>query len=414
MSTPRITVIGSALSGNKGAAAMLESAVQTLGERLGEVEFTLLSMYPEEDRAQNPYPNLEVVAADPKTLGVTINSLALAHRLLPPLRPLLRRHRAIRALAQSDALLDQGGITFTDGREKFLLYNVASILPALNLHTPVFKCAQAVGPFKNPINRIVSKVFLPKAQTLVTRGRITHEFAEGLGLTNLVAGADYAFSLEMDGTEEQGLREAGVDLEFFADCEVVGVCPSVVLQKKVEGRGDDYVGQMIAFIERLRRDGKKVLLVPHSVRTGTEKSHNNDLPLCTRINDLLVRGEDVLFVDRELSSQQLRHLIGRCDLFVASRFHAMVSSLAMAVPTLVIGWSHKYREVLEMFALEEWAFGHDQLTPEHLWSRFEDLSARRDEVQGKLDQHLPEVKRRSLAQADLIAELVTERADRRV
>lgn len=413
MSTPRITVIGSALSGNKGAAAMLESAVQTLGERLGEVEFTLLSMYPAEDRAQNPYPNLEVVAADPKTLGVTINSLALAHRLLPPLRPLLRRHRAIRALADSDVLLDQGGITFTDGREKFLLYNVASILPALNLGTPVFKCAQAVGPFKNPINRIVSKVFLPKAQTLVTRGRITHEFAEGLGLQNLVAGADYAFSLAMDGTEEQGLREAGVDLGFFEDGEVVGVCPSVVLQKKVEARGDDYVGQMIAFIERLRRAGKKVLLVPHSVRTGTEKTHNNDLPLCTRIAGLLVPGEDVLFVDRELSSQQLRHLIGRCDLFVASRFHAMVSSLAMAVPTLVIGWSHKYREVLEMFELEEWAFGHDQLTPSHLWDRFEELSARRDEVQGLLDQHLPEVRSRSLKQADLIAELVRGRAARR-
>lgn len=413
MSTPRITVIGSALSGNKGAAAMLESAVQTLGERLGEVEFTLLSMYPAEDRAQNPYPNLEVVAADPKTLGVTINSLALAHRLLPPLRPLLRRHRAIRALADSDVLLDQGGITFTDGREKFLLYNVASILPALNLGTPVFKCAQAVGPFKNPINRFVSKVFLPKAQTLVTRGRITHEFAEGLGLQNLVAGADYAFSLAMDGTEEQGLREAGVDLGFFEDGEVVGVCPSVVLQKKVEARGDDYVGQMIAFIERLRRAGKKVLLVPHSVRTGTEKTHNNDLPLCTRIAGLLVPGEDVLFVDRELSSQQLRHLIGRCDLFVASRFHAMVSSLAMAVPTLVIGWSHKYREVLEMFELEEWAFGHDQLTPSHLWDRFEELSARRDEVQGLLDQHLPEVRSRSLKQADLIAELVRGRAARR-
>src|SRR5690606_3750853 len=147
-----------------------------------------------------------------------------------------------------------------------------------------------------------------KAQTLVTRGRITHEFAEGLGLQNLVAGADYAFSLAMDGTEEQGLREAGVDLGFFEDGEVVGVCPSVVLQKKVEARGDDYVGQMIAFIERLRRAGKKVLLVPHSVRTGTEKTHNNDLPLCTRIAGLLVPGEDVLFVDRELSSQQLRHL----------------------------------------------------------------------------------------------------------
>ncbi|WP_341856565.1 polysaccharide pyruvyl transferase family protein [Brachybacterium sp. GPGPB12] len=305
MSTPRITVIGSALSGNKGAAAMLESAVQTLGERLGEVQFTLLSMYPEEDRAQNPYPNLEVVAADPKTLGVTINSLALAHRSLPPLRGLLRRHPAIRALADSDVLLDQGGITFTDGREKFLLYNVASILPALNLHTPVFKCAQAVGPFKNPINRVVSKIFLPKAQTLVTRGRITHEFAEGLGLTNLVAGADYAFSLEMDGTEEQGLREAGVDLDFFADGEVVGVCPSVVLcRRRSRPAARTTSASRSLSSSACAGTGRRCLLVPHSVRTGTEKTHNNDLPLCTRINDLLVPGEDVLFVDRELSSQQ--------------------------------------------------------------------------------------------------------------
>lgn len=411
MTRPRITIIGSALSGNKGAAAMLESAVQTLDARLGEVDFTLLSMYPDEDRAQNHYPNLEVVRADPLRLGVLINSLALAHRLLPFARPLLRRHRAVRALADSDVLLDQGGITFTDGREKFLLYNVASILPALNLGTPVFKCAQAVGPFRNPINRIVSKVFLPKAHTLVTRGRITHEHAAGLGLGNLVAGADYAFSLEMDGTEAEEVA-AHVDLGFFETGDVVGVCPSVVLQKKVDAREGDYVGQMVAFIEHLRASGRKVLLVPHSVRTGTDKTHNNDLPLCTEIAARLQPGDDLLFVDRELSSQQLRHLIGRCSLFVASRFHAMVSSLAMAVPTLVIGWSHKYREVLEMFELEEWAFGHDQLTPDHLWNRFEALAAQRGEVQSKLDRHLPEVKATSLAQADLIAELVTSSSAR--
>lgn len=405
MTRPRITIIGSALSGNKGAAAMLESAVQTLDARLGDVDFTLLSMYPEEDRAQNHYPNLEVVRADPFRLGVVINSLALAHRLLPFARPFTRRNAAVRALADSDVLLDQGGITFTDGREKFLLYNVASILPALNLGTPVFKCAQAVGPFKNPINRIVSKIFLPKARTLVTRGRITHEHAAGLGLSNLVAGADYAFSLEMDGTEAEAVA-SHIDPGFFESGDVVGVCPSVVLQKKVDAREGDYVGQMVAFIERLRASGRKVLLVPHSVRTGTDKTHNNDLPLCTEINSRLEPGDDLLYVDRELSSQQLRHLIGRCSLFVASRFHAMVSSLAMAVPTLVIGWSHKYREVLEMFELEEWAFGHDQLTPEHLWNRFETLSAQRGDVQEKLDRHLPEVKRTSLAQADLIAALV--------
>ena len=403
---PHIAIIGSALSGNKGAAAMLESALHTLGDRLDDVHFTLFSMYPEEDRAQNTYDNLDIVAAAPRQLGVTINTLALAYRLLPFLRNTLRRRsRAIRALSEADILLDQGGITFTDGREKFLLYNIASILPALNTNVPVFKCAQAVGPFTNPINHRAATTFLPKMRTIVTRGRITHQYAEGLGLTNLYAGADYAFSLEMSGSEHDDVARH-IDMSFFDGGDVVGICPSVVLQKKVDARGGDYVAQMVAFIERLQESGRKVLLVPHSVRTGTDKTHNNDLPLCREIHQKLSVSNKVLFVDRELSSQQLRYLIGRCGLFVASRFHAMVSSLAMAVPTLVIGWSHKYREVLEMFDLEEWAFGHEMLSPDHLVEQFDALDAAREQVQEKLDAHLPEVKARSLAQADLIAEIV--------
>jgi len=409
VTTPHVTIIGSALSGNKGASAMLESAIQTLGERVPDVKFTLLSMYPTEDRQQNHYKNLEIVAANPKQLGVSINSLALLYRLLPPLRPLIRnRSKAIKALVSSQVLLDQGGITFTDGREKFLVYNIASILPALNVGTPVFKCAQAVGPFTNPINRIAAKTFLPKAEVLVTRGSITHKFAEDLGLKNLYAGADYAFSLELDGTEEASVAKQ-FELGFFDDGNVVGLSPSVVLQKKVEARGGDYVGQMAAFINYLTAAGRKVLLVPHSVRTGTDKTHNNDLPLCREIFAKVNQFDQVLFLDRELSSQELRYLIGRCEYFVASRFHAMVSSLAMSVPSLVIGWSHKYKEVLEMFELEDWAFGHDKLETAYLQQRFEELVAAKDDVTAKLEKNLPTVKRRSVAQADLIAHIITER-----
>lgn len=408
---PRIAIIGSALSGNKGASAMLESSIATLSERIPGVRFTLFSMYPTEDRAQNEYESLDIIDARPRQLGVTINTLALLYRVLPFLRPLLRsRSRAIAALADSQVLLDQGGITFTDGREKFLLYNVASILPAMMLRVPVFKCAQAVGPFRNPVNRWAARRFLPRVHTLVTRGRITHEYAEQLGLTNLFAGADYAFSLELDGTE-QASAAAHFDLGFFeTDAVVVGVSPSVVLQKKVEARGADYVAEVAAFIDAMTASGRRVVLFPHSVRTGTDKTHNNDLPLCTRIFERLERRDGVLFIDRELSSQTLRYLIGRCDYFVASRFHAMVSSLAMSVPTLVIGWSHKYQEVLEMFQLDEWAFGHDKLEPAFLLERFDALVQAESTVREKLRSNLPTVKATSVAQADLIAAIVNDAA----
>ena len=209
------SIIGSALAGNKGAAAMLESSIATLTERVDNATFTLFSMYPTEDARLNHYPNLEIVPATPRQLGVTINTLALLYRILPPVRPLLRKNSAaVRALTRSVALLDQGGITFTDGREKFLLYNVASILPALNTRTPVIKCAQAIGPFEGGLNRRVAKIYLPKMERIVTRGAITHRFAEQLGLTNIVRGADYAFSLELDGTERDAVA-THVDLSFF-------------------------------------------------------------------------------------------------------------------------------------------------------------------------------------------------------
>ncbi|EAR24700.1 hypothetical protein A20C1_11496 [marine actinobacterium PHSC20C1] len=410
MVAPHVTIIGSALAGNKGASAMLESAIQTLTPRVPGVSFTLLSMYPEEDRAQNVYDNLDIVAAQPRQLGVTINSLALLYRVLPPLRPLIRKNsKAIAALAKSQVLLDQGGITFTDGREKFLLYNVASILPAMFVKTPVFKCAQAIGPFKNSINHRAARIFLPKVHTIVTRGAKTHEFAEGLGLSNLFAGADYAFSLQLDGTESAAVSKE-FDMTFFDSGTVVGVSPSVVLQKKVDARDGDYIGQTADFIKHLLASGRKVALVPHSAREQSTKTHNNDLPLCREIFDRVGENANLLFIDKELPSQQLRYIIGECDLFVASRFHAMVSALAMAVPTLVIGWSHKYQEVLEMFGAEQWAMPHSEAELGSLIERFEQLAESRTEVAASLQHHLPAVKERSLAQADLIAAIVTNRS----
>ncbi|MCY7411838.1 MAG: polysaccharide pyruvyl transferase family protein, partial [Salinibacterium sp.] len=373
---PSVMIIGSALAGNKGASAMLESALATLEERLPGARFTLLSMYPTEDASQNSYSNLTILDARPLQLGVVINSLALLYRVLPPLRPLLRRHAVIDALSEADILLDQGGITFTDGREKFLLYNVASVLPAINMKVPVFKCAQAVGPFAGRINRTVSRVFLPRMHTVVTRGRITHGMAEDLGLTNIDAGADYAFSLELVGDEsETFVDRLPVGFANRGDATLVGISPSVVVQKKVEDRGGDYLSIMTGFIREQRARGNCVLVLPHSARGGSDKAHNNDLPLCRELKRRLIDDPGVFVLDSELSSQQLRYLIGLCDLFLASRFHAMVSSLAMGVPTLVVGWGHKYQEVLEMFGLEQWAMAHQELNSETLSKNFAALES---------------------------------------
>lgn len=399
----KVTIIGSSFSGNKGAAAMLVSSIVHLTERNPSIEITHLSMYPGSDASLNPYPTVRVLKASPIRLGLLINPGALWWRTLPFLRPLIRRITPeVAAIAESDVLLDQGGITFVDGRGKYLIYNVASILPPILVGTPVVKCAQALGPFDTRVNRFWAKRLLPRMTAIVSRGAVTHEHLLSLGLTNVTEGTDLAFTLDVTKADVESAADA-VDLGFFSGGDVVGVSPSQVLRKSIDNAGGDYAADVASQIDCVTETlGRPVFLVPHSARGMSDKLHNNDLPICRDIHALVASPDRVLFPDAELSPQILKYLIGRCDLFVASRFHAMVSSLAMGVPTLVIGWSHKYREVLDMFDLADWAMAIDEVTPRSFRDRLTALDRAKAKIQRQIRTRLPEIHAMALAQLDII------------
>lgn len=388
---------------------MLEATLQTLGSKFPRAGFTLLSHYPAEDARLNHHRNLNIAKATPFYLGLVVNPAALLYRLVPPLRPRLRRIPAIGAIAKSAAVLDEGGITFSDGRELYLLYNVASILPALLMGVPVIKCAQAVGPFKNPLNRLAAKIFLPRMALIVARGEYTEKNLSGLRLKNVVRGADYAFALEVEPSAAAVAKQLINESVFDGNKTIVGVSPSVVIKKRFDRQGKDYVAMMAQFIDWLAGEGYAVALIPHSVRSGTG-THNNDLPLCREIYDSLSSKAACFFLDREVPDQPLRYIIGQCDLFVASRFHAMVSSLSMGVPSMVIGWSHKYAEVLKQFGVEDLAMGHHEASLEALQKLFNKLAADQEKARQNIKQALPEVTKLSRAHADLIGQVISGNA----
>ncbi len=57
---------------------------------------------------------------------------------------------------------------------------------------------------------------------------------------------------------------------------------------------------------------------------------------------------------------RLKGVLQRAGAVAGSRFHAIVGALSGAVPTLVVGWSHKYGELLEDFGVPAWTPGPDE------------------------------------------------------
>ncbi len=389
--TSQTSIIASALYGNKGAASMLEASLQMMepGAAVG-----LLSLYPEHDARLADGTNLQIFDATPLRLVGSIIPLSALYRLLPPLRSSIRKiEPAVGFLADSQVLLDQGGITFSDGREKFLPYNVASVLPGLILGVPVVKCAQAIGPFANRLNRILARLVLPRIDTIVARGERTHQMLDELGLGNVVAGVDLAFAIEPSESSVHKVKSSYPSL--FAGDDWVGLCPSQVARRQLEavpGTDPETYGRvLISVVDHLLANGFRVALIPHSYMSDDAKTHNNDLPLCAAVAQHFANENNrVLLLDSELSATELRIAIAQTQVLITSRFHGMVSALAAGVPPLVFGWGHKYREVLAMFELDDAGLDAAQMVDEATVRNAVDrVLESRDERQAKIAAKLP-------------------------
>lgn len=396
----KITIIGATYTGNRGAAAMLVATVERLREKLpGDTLFHVLSVYREKPGTAEAR-GVEIVHLPALKLLTVIPLLCVFYRLFrwfAPVRNLLLRSSALESIAGADAYLDLSGISFVDGRGITLLYNACCLLPALLLGVPVFKMSQAMGPFSRRLNRWAAGLLLPRVRMIFSRGSRTTEHLRELGLCNLGEAADLAFLLK-SGTEPGAAGNEAL---------VVGVAPSQVLLDHCEKEGVDYIGALTRALEPLASYGKtRLVVIAHSNLGEGVRSRNNDFHVCSDLFNR-IRFPDKQLVINDLTPEELREVIGRCDVFVASRFHSMISALCEGVPVLVTSWSHKYREVMDRFECGAWVVGSSELDVEEFPGKLLRLVQEKDEVQERINRNIAGVIESAGRQIDAVAEYLT-------
>lgn len=415
---PEFSVMGGSVWGNRGAEAMLMTVCYQIWEQAPDACFNVYSIYPQKDKQLVKDPRLIFMSGTAMSVALFHFPFALLARLFSLVKIKLPLPKALAKLRSSIALLDIGGITFSDGRVLQLFYNVLSIWPAMLLGVPVIKLSQALGPFETKINRTISKKFLSKCEIIFSRGQITSShldkhfpdlhYEEADDIAFLYQN-EYSLSSENEG-KVTALTARLDELNRYGTV-IIGFVPSVLVLKRSLKKGLNYPGVLLNLVLSSINDNVHFVIYPNGTREGTSNLMNNDILAIKAIREYFeteLTPEQFMkidWVDFDINTRGVRQITQCCSALVTSRYHAMIAGLALCVPTMVIGWSHKYRETLKRFGMERFAidFQNENLNIQNLYGVF---LKERFNTQASLKSKIGDVRSRSMAQFDFIRKII--------
>ena len=95
----------------------------------------------------------------------------------------------------------------------------------------------------------------------------------------------------------------------------------------------------------------QVVLIPHEI--GLDRARD-DRYLIELVGRLCDGRAPVYPMVGDYSAAEIKSVIGHVELLVSSRYHATIAALSQRIPAVVVGWAHKYDELMRDAGLSEY------------------------------------------------------------
>lgn len=331
--------------------------------------------------------------------------------------------KAVQIISRSSAQIDLAGVSFMDSRQLFLPFNILSILPAILLGVPVIKFAQAVGPFKRLLNRLAANIFLGRCKMIFARGIKTLDNLKELGFPSkkYSFASDVAFCHKIgdsitfenpDYCEKLLHKIQNVD---NSNIKTIGICPSSLLASKSKPV-DNYTNFIAEITTHFLKGNYRVILFPNATREAKmDNFRNNDLRVIRdvklKLNPKDLSEENLICVEKNINADTIKKIISKCDVTIVSRFHAMIAALTTETPVFVLGWSHKYFEVMEMFDAETLVTDYNKSGVKEITLKVNKLIEQHDLWVKKIHEKLPGVHKKSFSQFEYLFKILESQSN---
>lgn len=307
---------------NKGAELMLRAVLAQLRERYPDA---VLTMVPTGPQGEQPYDQLARAGLRPKF------SLRYGGQewgdLLHGVPARLRRRYGLVLDREVDVVIDAAGFAYSD---QWGVVHARALAEAVSRWrrrgTGLILLPQAFGPFADTaLSRAMSRIHAG-ADLVIARD------AESYSHLLATVGTEDKLRIYPDFTN---LLD-GVVPESF-DPAVHGVClvPNARMLDMTDAmQSSAYLPFMIRCAEHLRRRGARPFVLVHETRSDGQLAAEianavGGIPVLAEADPLCIKG-----------------ILGASQATLGSRYHGLVSALSQGVPSLALGWSHKYAQLL--------------------------------------------------------------------
>ena len=299
------------------------------------------------------------------------------------------RRRLLRELMRCDVLCFGGGsivkeLYASTGRNRYstLLMILAIVTFTHRIaRKPITMLNVGVGPVRTPRGRRLARMILSQVDELTVRDEKSRALCASIGITPVLA-TDAVFSV--DAGSLRGESETG--------CVTDGSDPvRVALNLNFDIENPD---NWELFLDRLAtalvRVHERRPIEVHALPMQAGFKEHDDAEV---LQEFSTRVPSIRFVDHELTSPaDAARLIHSCDVLVSERLHAIVMASILGVPSFVLAYDVKVRELASMLGLVPWSVDiNEPFDADDVGDRILDLIEQRESVAAEVHRHSAEL-----------------------
>ncbi len=422
----RVAIVNTTYLDNKGSMGRMEGMINCLVESMPDAHITLLHRYYKQDRdifvkqLIEEHPNLEVkehpwfreanlnlltAVGSLARFGFSVSGRALYNLLRKlglPFKNGYQRYNVIVDLNLIEPDRPTGGADLISIAGTFFAF--FNTWHTTMIGKPVIVCSATIGPYRSRILRRLAKHVLNKVDIITLREEHSQSYLELLGVNKarVYLSADLAFLLEPANTERISTMLQSSNLTPDVK-PLVGIAP-VAAMHPLLGQ-PQYTQLMAELSDFLIEDlNATIVYITHTYQ---------DKPITEGVYQQ-VKNKGRVRIIPNLSASETKGIIGMCDIFICSRFHALVASTSLSIPSLgIVTYSRdKFHGIIgEMMGQENYLVDvddgveYDAFLAE-LKLKVKDLWKNRNSIAENLKERAKIAKEQVLLNGKLIRELL--------